>query len=436
MNAQMDESTREYHPAANIFPLLQGRDYEALKADIASNGLMEAIWLTEDGRILDGRNRHRACIELDIAPQFRTYTGDSPLAFAVSLNLARRHLTSSQAAALSLDVMPMLEEEARARHRELAGRPSSNGGNIATVSDRGKARDHAAKMLKTSPRYVQDAKTIKEHAPELLDDIRAGTLSIPYAMRKVGAIKASQRRKARDMASAPSATAPRLMVGDAQAIDLPDCSVDVIITSPPYNLGEAETWPMGGHGREGRNGIGYSDAMSDELYRQWQVSVLDELYRVTKPGGSLFYNHKTRTQDGVLIHPMAWLSRVDRWTLRQEIIWDREVTHNHSATLFWPIDERIYWFTKGKPALYGDSIGMPSVWRFHGPQPHTWHPAPFSEGLPRRCLQAIGGRELVVLDPFAGSCTTLKVAYEMGHTAIGVDISDEYLERAKGDYGW
>jgi hypothetical protein len=63
--------------------------------------------------------------------------------------------------------MPMLEEEARARHRELAGRPSSNGGNISTVSDRGKARDHAAKMLKTSPRYVQDAKTIKEHAPEL-----------------------------------------------------------------------------------------------------------------------------------------------------------------------------------------------------------------------------------------------------------------------------
>ena len=137
----------------------------------------------------------------------------------------------------------------------------------------------------------------------------------------------------------------------------------------------------------------------------------------------------------MLIHPTAWLGRVEGWTLRQEIVWDREVTHNHSATLFWPVDERVYWLTKGKPRLEGP-IGMPTVWRFHGPRPHTWHPAPFVEELPRRCLEAVGRPGIVVLDPFAGSCTTLKAAAGMGYEAIGVDRCAEYLERAKVENGW
>ena len=431
-----NEMERPYHPAANIFPLLQGDEFAALKADIAANGLMEPIWITEGGHILDGRNRHRACIDLDIAPAFRTYTGDSPVAFAVSLNLHRRHLNSSQAAALSLEVMPMLEDEARARM--LATQNNYTAAAMEIIPQQaGAARDHAAQLFGTNPRYVQDAKTIAEHAPELLDDIRAGSLSIPFAMRKVGAIKAQKRREEREATPAePVANAPCLIVGDATDLQLPDASVDVIITSPPYNLGDGDNWPMGGHGRVSRDGIGYTDAMEDEHYQTWQLAVFDELYRVAKPGASLFYNHKTRTRDGVLLHPMTWLCRVSGWTLRQEIIWDREVTHNHSATLFWPVDERVYWFTKGKPTLYSEAIGMSTVWRFHGPQPHTWHPAPFSEELPRRCLYAVGGKGLTVLDPFAGSCTTVKTALDMGHRAIGNDISAEYLERARTEYGW
>ena len=54
----------------------------------------------------------------------------------------------------------------------------------------------------------------------------------------------------------------------------------------------------------------------------------------------------------------------------------------------------------------------------------------------KRGLQAIGGQGLVVLDPFAGSCTTVKVAAEMGHEAIGVELKGEYLARAREAYGW
>ena len=85
----------EFHPVANIFPLMTGAEYDALVSDIAEHGQREAIWL-HDGEILDGRNRYRACLDLGLVPEFREYTGDDPQSFVVSLNLHRRHLTREQ----------------------------------------------------------------------------------------------------------------------------------------------------------------------------------------------------------------------------------------------------------------------------------------------------------------------------------------------------
>jgi DNA modification methylase len=198
---------------------------------------------------------------------------------------------------------------------------------------------------------------------------------------------------------------------------------------------------MGGEGRTARDGIKYAshtDDLPQAEYECWQVEVLRELYRVAKPGASLFYNHKVRTMQGAMIHPMQWLLSSDNpWTLRQEIIWDRKSTHNHSTRLFWPIDERIYWMTKSKPVIRSEAIGAPTIWTEFGPIANTWHPAPFTDKLPRMLLQAIGvDSDTVVLDPFAGSCTTLTVALEMGCSAIGVDISRQYLEDACLENGW
>ena len=234
------------------------------------------------------------------------------------------------------------------------------------------------------------------------------------------------------------AKGPRLIVGRAEGVpQIESDSVDLIITSPPYNLGD-NSWPMGGDGRVPRvSGIGYTDALSEGAYQEWQTACLVELYRVAKPGASLFYNHKIRSVHGEIVHPMDWL-RDERnpWMLRQEIVWDRGSTHNHSATLFWPEDERVYWMTKGKPTLPDRPVGMSTVWRFHGPVVDTWHPAPFAEELPKRCIMAVGRTGITVLDPFAGSCTTLKVALEYGYDAIGVDVCAEYLARAAEENGW
>jgi chromosome segregation ATPase len=87
----------KFHPYSEIFPLIEGAALDELAADIKANGLREKIWLYE-GEILDGRNRFIACQRAKIDPKYRKYTGNNPLAFVISLNVQRRHLTESQRA--------------------------------------------------------------------------------------------------------------------------------------------------------------------------------------------------------------------------------------------------------------------------------------------------------------------------------------------------
>ena len=272
-----------------------------------------------------------------------------------------------------------------------------------------------------------------------LDRAEQGNDGTPWKRQRLrDEIRKWKQERDRPQAHQLTARGPRLIV--AQAEDMPQVaseSVDLIVTSPPYNMGD-DYWPMGGEGRiERGDGIGYGDHMAEGDYQLWQLDCLQELYRVAKQGASLFYNHKVRIRQGEMIHPLDWLRvGTNPWTLRQEIIWDRGSTHNHSASLFWPHDERIYWMTKGRPTLPSRPIGLSTIWAFHGPVAGTWHPAPFADQLPRCCIEAVGRDGIVVLDPFAGSCTTLKAALSYGYDAIGVDVSREYLTRAAEENGW
>src|SRR5262245_33034956 len=100
----------EFHPVANLFPLMGPSEFDGLKADIAANWLREPIW-TCNGQVIDGRSRLRACEELGIEPRFREWDGKGSLAeFVVSMNLHQRHLNASQKAAVAAEVLPLLEE--------------------------------------------------------------------------------------------------------------------------------------------------------------------------------------------------------------------------------------------------------------------------------------------------------------------------------------
>src|SRR5664279_5056175 len=103
------------HPACRLFPQLGNEELHELAADIKAHGLLNDVVLCK-GQILDGRNRYLACGIAKVKPTFVEWKGKgSPLEWVISENLIRRHLTSSQRAVLALDLLPLLEKEARKR---------------------------------------------------------------------------------------------------------------------------------------------------------------------------------------------------------------------------------------------------------------------------------------------------------------------------------
>lgn len=85
----------QFHPLAEVFPLIDGAEFEELVASIKAHGLREPIVVFE-GAILDGRNRYRACEKAGVEPRFEEFTGDDPLSFVEDINDKRRHYTSEQ----------------------------------------------------------------------------------------------------------------------------------------------------------------------------------------------------------------------------------------------------------------------------------------------------------------------------------------------------
>lgn len=226
----------------------------------------------------------------------------------------------------------------------------------------------------------------------------------------------------------------KIIQGDALAIlkTLPDEIVDVGATSPPYNKGENKKgWLV--------TNVKYSEAtdkLPEDLYQKNQIEVLNELFRVTKSGGSFFYNHKIRWERGNLIHPLDWL-RKTKWTIRQEIIWDRMIAGNIRGWRFWQVEERIYWLYKPKGKnLIGEELRpkhalLTSIWRFQ-PEQKNPHPAPFPIALPTRAIYSImDGKKGIVIDPYCGSGTTLVAAKILGCDFIGIEISKDYIKLAE-----
>lgn len=179
------------HEAAALFPLLEGADLQELAADIAERGLLEPITLL-GGAVLDGRNRLRACALAKVEPRFTDWAGTgSPLAWVISKNVKRRHLTPSQRATVAVESLPMFEREAKERQRAHAGTapgkaagsntPSTIGGS---VSEKGEATAHAAKAAGASRAYVADAKAIQEDDPKAFAEVKAGKRTISDVQRE------------------------------------------------------------------------------------------------------------------------------------------------------------------------------------------------------------------------------------------------------------
>jgi len=165
----------EYHEYANLFPMMPAADLKSLADDIRSSGLSDSI-ITFEGKILDGRNRHKACEIAGIAPRFAEYDGTDALQFVISHNLHRRHLTESQRAMVAA-------KWAKLKHG--GGRGNQHTGGKSPIGDLAqtetKTRNEAAKLLNVGTSSIDRAKKVINQSPELVEKIESGEMSVNAA---------------------------------------------------------------------------------------------------------------------------------------------------------------------------------------------------------------------------------------------------------------
>jgi ParB-like chromosome segregation protein Spo0J len=187
---------RQFHPLADIFPLMEGPEFDALVEDIKTNGLREPITLYE-GKILDGRNRYRAIVKAGLLSklkeehfrQFDPKTQGDPLAFVISANLHRRHLNETQRALIAANLVTTK-----------LGDNQHKSGSITM--------EKAAKVLSVGEATIKRAKTvIDKGAPEIVEALQKGKLRLGMAVGVVEKPKEQQAQAVKDAKEAIKAKA-------------------------------------------------------------------------------------------------------------------------------------------------------------------------------------------------------------------------------------
>ena len=292
------------HPAADAWPMMDDQRYEELRADIEANGQREPITLC-DGMILDGRNRYRACVGLDIEPLTREYVGD-PWAFAWSLNGARRDLEATVRALIfkrcedgsakwAKRLAKIAEEGNRKKAAAAKEQPRTAGGKMSAKpvpshDDMAPARSKAnvalparAAEAKVSPATMGRADQIAKR-PDLEEKVVAGEMKPAEALRE---IRSDKRRKELAEAAAKAAEQqtserPEWSILNVDVIDGLESVRDehgparLIFTDPPYNIGIDY-----GDGEK-------ADLLSPQAYMKWVRQWLGLCWDCLTDDGSLW----------------------------------------------------------------------------------------------------------------------------------------------------
>ena len=239
----------------------------------------------------------------------------------------------------------------------------------------------------------------------------------------------------------PEELIDRVVQGDAREVlrRLPDCSVHLMVTSPPYNAGKE-----------------YDEDLTLGEYLDFVEEVMREVYRVLVWGGRACFNVANLGRRPYIPLHAYLIQRFEEigFLLRGEIIWDKGDSVSGASTAWgsWksavnPVlrDQHEYIIVMSKGSFRRerggreDTIGgdeflefTKSVWRIPPESARrVEHPAPFPEELPYRCIQLYTFRGDVVLDPFAGSGTTCIAAVKSQRRFVGVEVEERYVELSR-----
>ena len=215
----------------------------------------------------------------------------------------------------------------------------------------------------------------------------------------------------------------------------PDDSVDLIVTSPPYNNWRNRRTQAKRKDYWKRTNIVYDvceDKQEDSVYENEQIQVINEMIRILKPTGTICYNHKDRIFNFTVKSPLEWIIKTNA-VYRQRITWDRCGMQAYNPVRFYRVEEDIYILGKQAKGFTWNKEAAKylSVWRIPPNKNIYGHNATFPEELVKRCVLAFTEKDGIVLDPYNGTGTTTKVAKDMGRQYIGIDVSKKYNETAE-----
>jgi len=198
--------------------------------------------------------------------------------------------------------------------------------------------------------------------------------------------------------------------------NIPDNFYGLIITSPQYNLGNNH--------HTGANAFTpYSDNLPEQEYQKQQIDLLNECFRILKPNGSMFYNHKNRIKDGFQITPYEWILKT-KMKVKQEIIWFNG-SPNFDKCRFYPMTERVYWLSKTKNTLFNNEINHHDFFKWKPEGTNRTHKRAFSKDMCKSILNCYP--KTYVFDPYSGSATLGLACIDKGFEFDGCEIDKEYF---------
>jgi ParB-like chromosome segregation protein Spo0J len=376
----------EFHPLANIFPLIEGQAFDDLCADIRAHGVREPVWLYE-GQILDGRNRWRAAAASGMTCPIRDYTGSNPLEFVLSLNLHRRQLNPGQLAVVGLRVYAWhAEQAAKRRVRKPADSVPAN-----LPEQKGEASELAAKAVGASARNVRKAKRLQADRPDLLAKVEIAELSLHAATQQ-----AAEETKKADLQRPALITLPvGLHHGDFRELSasIEDDSVDLIFTDPPY------------------------DGDSVQLYED----AARVASRILKPGASMIaysgQRHLPAVLAGMSKHLRYW------WTVAGVHEGGNQMMNKLGIRCGW---KPLVWFVKGGRGDVQNVI-LDVVRGDREKDSHEWQQ---SEEEALHMIGKLSAPGSTVVDFFLGGGTTAVACKRLDRRFIGFEVNAASIERS------
>jgi 16S rRNA G966 N2-methylase RsmD len=389
-----------------LVPNLSASDFESLKRSINEYGQHVKITVNRDRVILDGYHRFKACKELGIEPRISTLYFDNKLdeqLYVIECNLTRRHLNSFQKIELALKSKPMLEEIAK---KNMAA-------NLSTVRKEPNSKylelggkgvnQKIGKSAGLSHETIRKVETILQSKDDdLKEKARTGQFTINGAFSK---IKRSNKRHAllNEVSRIPFAEEGlKLLRGDMeeQSKELPESSIDLIITDPPY------------------------DKRSIPLYRS--LAILAS--RVLKEG-SILATYVSNYVLPEIFDQMLVNTGIKYW-------WTFAVKHGGGHQLIYPRNvfvewKPFVWFIKGeKPrdGLLMKNIGDLIESQSPDKSLHDWAQSPIEAQF---VIENLTVENQIVLDPFMGAGTFGLAALRLKRQFIGIEIDPQRFELAK-----